>query len=213
LRAELFERRDRDLFFRPRGEPRLDAAGRVVTPLLPAPWANALRGRVRGWQAMWQRRSANGWTGWVAYTYAHTSYHERFSGNRFVSDFDLRHQFQTFLSYRVRPTVNLSGRFVYATGLPLRGYFERRVNNEFFLSQFRNRLRLPDYQRWDLRVNKAFVRKRFQATLFAEVVNLTNRRNVAIDDLTGFDARTGRARVLLTRTFPVLPSAGVVFDF
>ena len=49
--------------------------------------------------------------------------------------------------------------------------------------------------------------------IFAEVIHVTNRRDPAIDGLSGFDARTGRARVLLTRTFPVLPSAGVVFDF
>lgn len=62
-------------------------------------------------------------------------------------------------------------------------------------------------------MNKAYVRKHFQATLFAEVVNLTNRRNLVIDDLSGVDLRTGRARVVLTRTFPILPSAGMVFDF
>ena len=210
LRFELFERRDRDLLFRQEGGL-LDARGRLFFFASPGVWGNSLRGLVRGGQVMWQKRSANGLTGWVAYTYARTNYSNAYSSG-FISDYDLRYQFQAFLSYRLRPTVNVSGRYVYATGLPLRGYFERR-GSEYFVSAARNQLRLPDYQRWDLRVNKAYVRKHFQATLFAEVVNLTNRRNLAIDDLTGVDLRTGRARVVLTRTFPILPSAGVVFDF
>jgi len=212
LRVELFERRDRELLFQPRGEPRLGPQGGVILPLNPAPWENSLRGRARGWQAMWQRRSANGLTGWLAYTYTRTQMDERFTGARFISDFDLRHQVQAFLSYRLRPTVNLSGRFAYATGLPLAGFFERR-NGEFFLSAQRNLLRLTDYQRTDLRVNKVFVRPRWQATLFAEAINLTNRRNLRLGDAPGFDVRSQRARLVLERTFPILPSAGVVFDF
>ncbi|MBY0502341.1 MAG: TonB-dependent receptor [Bryobacteraceae bacterium] len=212
LRFELFERRDRDLLFRPRFDPRLNTAGNVVTPLNPAPWESSLRGRARGWQAMWQRRSANGVTGWVAYTYTHTQMDERFTGARFISDSDLRHQAQAFLSYRWRPTINLSGRFSYATGLPIPGFLQQR-GQQYFLAAQRNLFRLPDYQRTDLRLNKAFVRKRYQATLFAEVVNVTNRRNLRVDETQSFDARTRRVFVRLERTFPILPSAGVVFDF
>lgn len=211
LRLELFERRDRDGLFRPLGEPRL-VNGRLVNALIPAPWENSLRGRVRGWQAMWQGRSANGLTGWVAYTYARTTYSDRITGASFISDYDLRNQVQAFLSYRLRPTVNVSGRFAWATGLPLRGYYERR-GAEYFIAAQRNRLRLPDYQRTDLRVNKALVRKRYQATLFAEVINVTNHRNVRLDDIGTPDPRTGRVRLPTVRTFPILPSAGVVFDF
>ena len=195
-----------------RFEARLSPTGALISPLTPAPWENSLRGRARGWQAMWQRRSANGVTGWLAYTYNRTQMDERFTGARFIADYDLRHQVQVFLSYRLRPTVNVSGRMAYATGLPLAGFFELR-NGEYFLSRQRNLLCLPDYQRTDLRLNKALVRKRFQATLFAEVVNLTNRRNVRLDESQGFDARTQRARIVIGRTFPILPSAGIVFDF
>jgi hypothetical protein len=212
LRLEVFERRDRDLLWRPAGDAPLVNA-RVTPGLLPAPWENTLRGRVRGGQVMWQRRSANGWNGWIAYTYAPTSYEDRRTGARFVSDFELRHQAQAFLSYRLRPTLNLSGRFVWASGLPVRGYFEQRGAAEFFAAAERNRVRLPDYQRTDLRVNKVFVKRRVQTTLFAEVINLTNRRNVRIEDIGTTDVRTGRTRISILRTFPILPSVGVVFDF
>ena len=161
---------------------------------------------------MWQRRSANGLTSWFAYTYTRTQMDERFTGARFIADHDLRHQVHVFLSYRLRPTVNLSTRFSYATGLPIGGFFEQR-NGDYFLSPMGNLLRLPGYQRTELRLNKAFIRRHFQATLFVEVINLTNRRNVRVDDSRGFDARTQRARIVFVRTFPILPSAGIVFDF
>lgn len=76
---------------------------------------------------------------------------ERFTGARFIAGHDLRHQVQAFLSYRVRPTVNLSSRFAYATGLPIAGFFEQR-NGDYFLSPMRNLLRLPSYQRTGLRI-------------------------------------------------------------
>jgi hypothetical protein len=105
-----------------------------------------------------------------------------------VSDFEVRHLFQLYASQRLRPTVNLSGKLIYGTGMPVPGFFEQRAA-DVFLSTQRNRLRLPDYQRTDLRVNKLVVKKRFQ------------------------DARTGRARIRLERSFPILPSAGIVADF
>ena len=53
----------------------------------------------------------------------------------------------------------------------------------------------------------------FQATLFAEVINMTNYSNKRFDSLRSFDARTDRATLAFDKTIPILPSAGVVFDF
>jgi hypothetical protein len=127
----------------------------------------------------------------------------------------VRHLLQIYASQRVRPTVNVSAKVIYGSGMPLPGYFRQPdpAVLELYLSDERNQLRLPHYQRTDVRINKLFVRKRFQLTLFAEVINLTNRSNIRFDDAGGFDARTGRARPQLERSFPILPSAGIVIDF
>ena len=76
--------------------------------------------------------------------------------------------------------------------MPVHGFYEER-GGIHYLSASRNLLRVPSYQRLDLRVNKAFVLKHFQATLFAEVINVTNYSNKRFDSLRSFDARTGRA--------------------
>ena len=113
---------------------------------------------------------------------------------------------------RANDSLNLSGRYVYGTGLPVPGFYELR-GGLAFLSAQRNQLRLPDYQRADLRINKAFVRDRYQLTLFAEVVNLTNRGNTRFDDVNNFDPRTGRVSLSFEKLFPILPSVGIAIDF
>lgn len=211
FRVELYSRHDRDLLFRPSLEPRL-LNGAVITPPLVPAWENSQRAYARGIQVILQRRAANGLNGWLAYGYGRSRVRDGVLGMVFPADFDLRHSLRAYGSWRVRPTVNLSVKFTAGTGLPVWGFFERR-GQEFFLAAERNQLRLPAYQRTDLRLNKAFVRKQYQLTLFAEVVNLTNRDNLRFDQLTSFDARTGRARPAFDTMLPVLPSAGMVIDF
>ncbi|MFN7925518.1 MAG: carboxypeptidase-like regulatory domain-containing protein [Bryobacteraceae bacterium] len=210
VRLELYDRRDRGLLWRPLEDARFIGPRLYVPPLLP-PWENSLYGWARGFQAMVQRRAANGVTGWISYGYNRSSLRDRVTGAEFPMDFDLRHSIRVFGSWRFRPTVNLSGKFTYGTGLPIRGFFEQR-GADVYLSERRNRLLLPAYQRTDVRLNKAFFWKRRQLTLFAEAINLTNHDNYRFDALNGFDSR-GRARIGLDKMFPVLPSAGLVIDF
>ena len=215
IRVEIYNRQDRLLLFRPLLEPRLLASGPVFVPPPNPAWENSVRGYARGAQVFLQRRAANGFTGWISYGYNRARLRDDRTGAAFDSDFEVRHLVQLYASQRLRPTVNLSAKMIYGTGMPLPGYF-RQPNPavlEFFLASSRNQLRLPDYQRTDVRVNKLFARKHFQLTLFAEVINLTNRRNIRFDDPGGFDASTGRARPQLDRSFPILPSAGIVVDF
>ena len=212
VRVEFYDRQDRLLLFRPFAEPRFLPGDRIFSPPLVTPWENSVRGYARGGQAFFQRRSANGFTGWISYGYNRARLRDARTGLTFDADFEVRHLFQLYASQRLRPTVNLSGKWIYGSGSPMRGFFEQR-GPDLFLSQQRNLLRLPDYQRTDVRVNKLFVKKRFQLTLFAEGINLANRHNVRMDGFGGFDARTGRAQVQLERSFPILPSAGIVMDF
>lgn len=211
LRVELYDREDRDLLFRPADAPRL-MDGRIVDPPLYPPWENSQRGHARGLEVMLQRRTANGLTGWLAYGFSRATVRDGLLHLEYPADYDLRHSVTAFLSYRLRPSVNLSGRTSYGSGLPGRAFLEVR-DGQFFLSANRNQLRLPAYARTDARINKMFVRDSWQLTLFAEVINMFNRRNVRFTEMDSYDPRTGRARPQIDRTFPILPSAGVVIEF
>lgn len=186
--------------------------GRVVPPVLTLLWRNQFRMAARGAEVTLTRTSANTLSGWISYAWTSAPACCGFYGETFPAGFEQRHTFNAFGNYRLRPSVNLSGRYSYGSGTPLRGFF-RGVYPSLFLTDRRNQLRLPAYRRLDVRANKTFQRDRVRWTLFAEVVNVTNRDNVRVDDLSGFNAQTGEARIRLEKTFPILPSVGMSLEF
>jgi hypothetical protein len=96
--------------------------------------------------------------------------------------------------------------------MPLPGFY-RQDGTAYFLTTNRNGLRAPDYQRTDLRLNKAYVHKKSKITLFAEVINLTNHHNRDFDSPGPYDSITGRTYPNFFSMFPILPSAGMVYEF
>jgi hypothetical protein len=211
IRAEFYDRADRDLLFRPLYEPRL-IDGAVYNPPLDPPVVNALRGYARGCEIFVQRRTANRLTGWASYSYGRTRLRDGVTGAEFPADQDQRHTVNGYGSYRVRPTVNLSLKWIYGSGFPVPGFY-RREEGLYYLAGQRNLTRLDAYQRVDVRVNKAFTFDRWRMTLYGEVVNLFNRDNFRYDSFGGYSADTGRARPRFDKMFPILPSAGIVLEF
>jgi SAM-dependent methyltransferase len=115
-----------------------------------------------------QRRSNSGLSGWLSYAYGVNRYRDRLTGETFDGDYDQRHTVNAYVSRRLRPTVNVSARFTYGSGMPFPGFY-RQDGTAYFLTTNRNGLRAPAYERTDLRLNKAYVHKKSKATLFAEV--------------------------------------------
>jgi hypothetical protein len=212
VRVEFYDRQDRDLLARPALEPRAVSDGMIVPASPFAPWLNSQRGYARGVEIFLQRRTANGFTGWISYAYARTRVHDGALGLNFPSDYDQRHTFNIYASRRLRPTVNLSGRFTYGSGMPLPGFY-RIAPGGYAISANRNELRANVYQRTDLRINKAYVHPKYTATLFGEIVNLTDHTNRDFDSPGPYDVTTGRTYPTFFTMFPVLPSVGVVFEF
>lgn len=213
LRLEVYDRQDRDLLASPLLDMRL-LSNLTVSPASPtAPLRNSERGYSRGFQVFLQRRSANGFTGWVSYAYGRAVVRDGDLQQKFPTDYDQPHTFNAYGSRRLRPTVNLSARFTYGSGMPLPGFYLQKQDGTYWLSQNRNGLRAPAYQRTDLRLNKAFVHKRSKTTLFGEIVNLTNHHNRDFDSPGPYDVMTGRTYPNFYSMFPILPSAGVVLEF
>lgn len=189
-------------------EPRL--TGNFVN-FFQFPFENSLRGHARGVEFTVQRRSANKLTGWVSYAYSRTKLTDSQTGLTFPSDTDQRHTLNVYGSYRLNETWNLSSAWRHGSGQPIPGFYTR-VGQGFFLSAERNATRLPVYSRWDLRVNKAFLFKKWKLTLNGELINVLNHENLRY---AGFDFFGGDGRVFgqLDRVLPRLPSAGVVIEF
>lgn len=211
LRVEFYHRQDRDLLFRPLDEPRI-IAGKIFNPPLDPPLQNALRGYASGVEVFLQRRSANRLAGWVSYELSYARSRDDALRLEFPADRDQRHTANAYLSYRLRPTVNLSVKAVYGSGFPIPGFY-RLNGGSYFLSDSRNQLRLKVFQRVDLRVNKAFLFDRWRLSLYGEVINALNRNNVRFETFNGYNPKTAAANLKFDNLIPILPSAGVVFEF
>jgi hypothetical protein len=212
VRLEFYDRQDRDVLARPELDPRILSGGTIFNAVPNARLLNSQRGYARGVQVFVQRRTANGFTGWVSYAYGRAIVHDGILGLTFPSDYDQRHTFTLYASRRLRPTVNLSAHFTYGSGMPLPGFYELEQSG-YRLSQIRNSLRAPAYERTDLRLNKAYVRHKVKTTLFGEIVNLTNHTNRDFDSAGPYDVTTTRAYPNFYSMFPILPSVGMVLEF
>ena len=205
--AEVYDREDRNLFFS-LSEPRL--MNNIVT-FDEFPFHNGLNGYARGFELTLQRRSANKLGGWVSYAYSRTRLQDSQTGLRFVSETDQHHTLNAYASYRITDEWNISGEWRYGSGPPIPGFYVH-VGMNYFLTDQRNLVRVPDYSRVDVRVSKAFLFKRWKLTVTGEVINLLNKENLRFAGFDGF-AANGRVFGRLDRLLPILPSAGVVIEF
>ena len=217
VRAEVFYRADRDLIAQPLLEPRLMANGAVFTPPAVARFENSVRGTARGFEVFLQRRSANRLAGWVSYGYARTAMRDSITGARYASDAEQRHTVNLYASYRLTPRVNLSARYGYGSNFPIPGFL-KESGGTYYLSTERNALRLPAYHRADMRVAKSFHHETargwaWRGVLYAEVMNLTNHRNLTYDSFGGFNARTAQAYPRFLKLFPIVPAAGLMIEW
>jgi hypothetical protein len=97
--------------------------------------------------------------------------------------------------------------------MPRRGFLTED-GDTLVLGTERNQIRLPPYDRLDLRLRKAFLFRWGVFTLSGEVLNVLNRKNEYNVESTLFSlARTGQFSSGLRTGFPVAPSIGLSVQF
>ena len=62
-------------------------------------------------------------------------------------------------------------------------------------------------------MNKTRTFEHGKMTLYVEGVNVFNHGNYRFDSYNGYDGNTGLAYISLSKMFPILPSAGMTFEF
>jgi len=212
MRVELtgFSREDHDVVRRT-GEDHLDANGkRVVETTFPA-FASTLDGPSHGVDVLFGRRGTSGLTGWVAYTFAHTRYRDRMTGEVFDGDFDQRHTLNVFVQERLSYRTAVSLKLRMGSNFPLVGYFQG-TPDALKLGSERNQVRLPTYARLDIRANRTYTFDRRRMTLFVELMNATAHTNVGQGAGSirgaGFDALGYTEKMI-----PFVPSVGLLIEF
>src|SRR6266404_1270796 len=159
----------------------------------------------RGAQVVLQSRTANRLSGWVGYTLTYSR--ESFLMLRpdktlvwspyFPTLADQRHTVNVFASYRLNPTVHVSGKWLFGSGFPI--------------PSANDATRLGDYQRLDLRGEKDWAFKNWKLALYGEVLNLTNHNNPRYF-YSSYNS-DGMATVTTGQSLPITPTAGVAFEF
>jgi len=191
------------------GEDRLVDGVHVPSSTFPA-FASSLDGTSRGVDLLVERRAPNGPSGWVGYTFSRTRYHDTQTGERFDGDHDQRHTLNAFVRQRVSYRFTVSAKLRVGSNFPLVGYFAGNARG-LTLSDVRNQVRLPTYLRLDLQANRTFTFKTKRLTLFIEVMNVTNRRNLAQAD--GTISSNLTASRFADQVIPRLPSVGMLIEF
>lgn len=112
----------------------------------------------------------------ISYSYAATRQTDTSTQATFWSDFDRRHAFNAAGVFRISEATSAGIVFRGASGVPVAGYFAMR-DAGLFVGERRNEIRLPLYARLDARGQRTFSSSRRRVTVFAEMLNVLNRRN------------------------------------
>ena len=224
VQATWYARDERDVLW-PRGaEPRRLADETITPGRADVPWVNALDGRARGIEVVLRRDAPGGLSGSAGYGYGRHRYTDSVSGERFDADADQRHTLSLYGSYRISHRSTIGAKFRYGSNYPLVGYIgEQRASAPlplfgggaaplfYELTDQRNGQRLPAYTRLDLRADRAFTWSSRRVTVFAEVANALNRRNLR--NVPYRVDRQGRVYGPTDSLMPIVPSAGFIVEF
>jgi hypothetical protein len=192
------------------GEERV-VNGKLVPASTFPQFAGTLDGPSKGVDVMLGRQSPTGLTGWIAYTYAHTQFHDHATGENFDGDFDQRHTLNMFVEAKLSYRMVVNARWRYGSNFPLVGYFSG-TPDDLKLASTRNQVRLPPYSRLDIRANRTFTFNTRRLTLFIEVMNVLNHDNIG--QFSGsINPVTLRATGWTTNMIPRVPSAGILIEF
>lgn len=164
----------------------------------------------RGAQIVLQSRDANRLSGWIGYTlaWARENYYNFGVSPGAAADWssyyptlgDQRNTLNLFANYRLTPTLNVGGKFLYGSGYPV-------PNGEL------NPLRLGDYQRLDLRAEKDWAFHRWKLAAYFELLNTTSHNN-PIYFYTSYAGATGNTGTVVTgQGLPITPTASLAFEF
>lgn len=209
FRVQVFDRENEDRFH--------GNASPCGNGVLPARTGIFERDYSRGLQFIAQRRSSNRLSGWLGYTLVHAQQRFHYTNQitlvpAFTPDFstfeDQRNSLNAFGTYRLRPSINLSGKFLYGSGFPIFVDLTQTSGGTVLPGQV---VRLNPYLRTDFRVDKSWAFTRWKLTLYGEVLNLTNHSNRIVTFLSaspngGFLAHTAEA-------LPITPTTGLAFEF
>jgi hypothetical protein len=212
VRVEAFTRQGVDL-----SHLNSPSAGCSGSPFGPSRTDTLGHQRSKGMQLILQRRSSNRLSGWIGYTLVYArenSVYRDFLTHAllftpYFSTFeDQRYSLNAFATYRFKPTLNISGKFLYGSGFPISSGYTQGTTGSLQLVPVQ---RQTPYLRVDLRADKSWAWTRWKLTLYGEVLNLTNHSNRIVTSAAVLP--NGQLQTTTAEALPITPTAGLAFEF
>ncbi len=153
---------------------------------LPAPQTgqallNTRQGRAYGAQLLVRQELAKGFFGWLSYSYIRSERKDTPESDWRLFDYDQTHVATLVASYELPLGFEIGTRLRYATGMPrtpvVGAYYNSRRDLYEPVFGKQNSVRIPDFAQADLRLSKRFNWDTTKLELYADVQNITNRKN------------------------------------
>ncbi len=169
-------------------------------------------GRAYGMQVLLRQELWKGLFGWVAYTFMRAERRDRDAASWRLFDYDQTHVLTAVLGWSLPRGFEIGARMRYASGFPRTpvtgSYYDATKNRWQPTFGEHNSIRIPAFVQLDARVAKRFDIRRTKLEIFVELLNVWNRRNA--EELIYSPDYSRRGTI---SGFPVLPVAGVQWDF
>lgn len=181
-------------------------------------------GRAFGAELFVQKKTGR-LSGWLGYTLAWSlrQFDELNFGNEFPYRYDRRHDLSIVANYELKPSINISGTWIYGTGnaitLANSQYITRYGNTSTVRAEYfteRNNYRMRSYHRLDVGIN--FVKKRTSHTRtwsFGAYNTYANQNPFFVYTDTDYNGLTGDDELVLKQVslFPIIPYVTYKIDF
>jgi hypothetical protein len=174
------------------------------------------RGKARGIELLVQKNGAR--VDWSA-SYVLAKADDQVGGRWVPREVDQRHAMNLVLTYRPKPTWSIGGSWQYHSGWPATStvfHAERVGNSTWAVSSFGdlNGVRLPSYQRLDLRATRLFQLRDQRISVYLDVFNALNRDNAAgFEYSVYFQNGQLRATEKYESLLPRIPTLGISWEF
>ena len=173
-------------------------------------------GFAQGTEVFLRHRAGNRFLGWGSYTYGLSKRRDRPEEPYRYYSFDQTHVATLAATYRLTPTWEIGVKWQYRTGnpyTPVEGATQQtdpRNDELIYIPNYAetNSGRLPPYHRLDVKLSKAFVFESWEMSLFLELLNAYNRKNLL--DFSYNDDYTEKSEIY---QFPIIPYLGITTEF
>lgn len=166
------------------------------------------RGRAYGLELMLRLYPTERLFAWIGYTLSRAERRDPQGGGWFPFAYDQTHNLNAVVSWQLTPTIRMGGRVRYVTGNPFTPYvgsvYDTDSGSYWGIPGDRMSARVPAYWQIDARIDKTIQARIWRFVLFADVMNVTNRRNPEFPSYTH-----DYAKVRYERGLPILPMIGL----